>query len=178
MAPRTLRIPQVAAIALLVAGTSPLGASRAFAATSADGAEGRVQPSDSRAAALVRTAAALSPTVATLLGNVRQQDVIVFVQVAFVPNGVAGDLRFVSVAAGHRILMIRVSPWQSPEEQAAILGHELQHAREVADAPDVTDVAGHARLLVRIGRSTGHGTFETDAAVRVARQVRREVSVR
>jgi hypothetical protein len=59
---------------------------------------------------------------------------------------------------------------------AAVRAHELQHAKEIADAPDVRDQAAVRRLMNRIGRSIGD-TFETTAAIRVGWQVWREVGV-
>jgi hypothetical protein len=57
------------------------------------------------------------------------------------------------------------------------LGHELQHALEVAAAADVTNEAGLERLYRRIGRLQVHqvSRFETDAAVRAGEQVLAEV---
>jgi hypothetical protein len=92
---------------------------------------GAVRASDPLSLALLRTAVASSPTVAALVDALEPTDVIVVVQVALTPNGLAGDLRLINAAGGARYLLIRVNSWQSPEEQMALLGHELQHANEV-----------------------------------------------
>jgi len=104
--------------------------------------------------------------------------VIVMVQVTLMPTFVGGDMRMLSATPSWRYLVVRVDASRSPEDQMEFLGHELQHAREVAGATDVRDEAGLARLMARIGRQTGRGTFETDAAVQVSRQVRRELGQR
>jgi len=124
---------------------------------------------------LLRTAVASSPTVAALMGSLEGTDVIVSVQVTLRRFGFAGDLRILTAAGGRRYLMIRVSAEQSPSDQAAYLGHELQHANEIAQAHDVQDDSGLARLMSRIGRKGFRGAFETDAAQRVTRQVQKEV---
>jgi len=144
-------------------------------AVPAAAADGRVRGTDPRAQALVARAEKASPTVAALLAALEPTDVVVMVQVAFVPNELGGDMRLLTAAAGSRYLAVRVAATRSPAEQIEFLGHELRHAQEVAGAADVRDEAGLARLMARIGRATGRGTFETDAAVQVSRQIRREL---
>jgi len=141
----------------------------------ADAAPGAVRPADSRTAELLRAAIVSSPTVAALVGSLEGTDVIVSVQVTLRRFGYAGDLRILTAAGGRRYLMIRVSAEQSPSDQVAYLGHELQHANEVAQAPEVQNDAGLIRLMRRIGRKGFGGAFETDAAQRVTRQVQKEV---
>ena len=46
----------------------------------------------------------------------------------------------------------------------ALLGHELQHAVEVASAPDVMTPAQLATLYRRIGVPMGPGRYDSDAA--------------
>ena len=43
----------------------------------------------------------------------------------------------------------------------ALLGHELQHAAEVADAPDVQTVGQFAALYRRIGVPSGAGRYDS-----------------
>lgn len=149
-------------------------ASRAWAVP-ADSGPSAVRPADSRSAELLPTAIASSPTVAALVDSLEGSDVIVSVQVTLRRFGFAGDLRILTAAGGRRYLMIRVSADQSPSDQVAYLGHELQHANEIAQAPDVHDDAGLVRLMSRIGRKGFRGAFETDAAQRVTRQVQAEL---
>jgi predicted DNA-binding transcriptional regulator YafY len=57
-----------------------------------------------------------------------------------------------------------------------VLGHELQHAMEIAAAPDVRDTVTLRALYLRIGyERTNGGYYETDAALEVGRQVSAEV---
>jgi hypothetical protein len=128
------------------------------------------------AARLVRAAAAASPTVASLVEELGSSDVIAVVELTREPFDALGDLRLQAVAGRVRYLRIRVKADLKPWEQMAMLGHELQHAREVAQAPDVRDEAGLARLMRRIGREVYKGRFETPAAIEVAIRVRREIA--
>jgi len=137
----------------------------------------RLTSNDARARALVEAAIAASPTVASLVEGLGSSDVVVLVQVTLDVR-FAGNLRFVACAGGSRFLVIRVFAAQPPEDQVATLGHELQHACEVGEAAGVRDERSLGELMARIGRATGRRTFETDAAVRVGRQVRAEVTRR
>jgi hypothetical protein len=58
----------------------------------------------------------------------------------------------------------------------ALIGHELQHAAEVAAAPDVKDQAGLASLYKRIGEPGGLAhSFDTRAAQNTGQRVRLEL---
>jgi len=54
-----------------------------------------------------------------------------------------------------------------------MFGHELQHAVEIADAPEVVDVPSLVAFYRRVGQvmSSGGRTFETNAAVATERRV-------
>lgn len=147
----------------------------AVAQPSVDGRQ-RVLTYGPRSLELLRAAVAASPTVASLVEALAPTDVIVVVDVTREGFGAVGDLRIQAVARNARYLRIRVSGVLEPWDQMATLGHELQHANEVARAPDVRDHAGLARLMRRIGRETLRGAFDTDAAARTTAQVRREVA--
>jgi hypothetical protein len=129
-----------------------------------------------RSRELLRAAVAASPTVASLVEALAPTDIIVVIEVTRQGFGAAGDLRIQAIAGNVRYLRIRVSGTLEPWDQMAILGHELQHANEVAQAPDVRDQAGLARLMRRIGRETLRGAFDTNAAAKTTAQVRREVA--
>ena len=131
-----------------------------------------VRPADERARAVVHAALA-SPTVVRLIADLATTDVIVFVQVRMGLRH-AGHLVFGARTPCFRLLVIQLSATQSPEDQVAVLAHELQHAREAAQS-GVQDEAALARLMKRIGRRTDEGTFETQAAILVSREVTREV---
>ena len=56
-----------------------------------------------------------------------------------------------------------------------LLGHELQHAIEVAQEAWVHDQATLTALYQRIGMHGGHHVYDTIAAQQVGRMVRREL---
>jgi hypothetical protein len=89
--------------------------------------------------------------------------------------GVVGHLAFTTSAGGVRYLRIAIVPHLSGCDLIAILGHELQHAVEIADAPTVVDQASMAAFYDAIGaRREGRATFDTADAVATGEQIRRE----
>ena len=85
-------------------------------------------------------------------------------------------LRFVTSRGGYRYVRVSLAAQMRPEARAAILGHELQHACEVA-ASDANDIDGMRRIYQAAGtRMTPAGNmFETPAAILVEKQVRAEL---
>jgi hypothetical protein len=123
---------------------------------------------------LLAESAQASPTVRRLVEALEQSDVVVFLEVRDrVSNGRA-QLTFVGGRGGVRWLRMAIDAGQQVRQQIAFLAHELQHAVEVARAPEVQDIDGFRRLYERIGRPLGAGHFETDAAVAAENQALRE----
>ncbi len=92
------------------------------------------------------------------------------------PITLAGRLLLMPIAKEQRYLRIQVSLTMSPDEMIAVIAHELRHAVEVADAPDVRNETSLVKLYERIGRRSGvPHCYETDAAQDAARHVRREL---
>lgn len=83
----------------------------------------------------------------------------------------SGTMRFVDAAGGRRFLRITIDERLSADQRAAALGHELQHALEVARSGSVVDQASFADLYRRIGNESGPYCdavcYETDDAQRV-----------
>ncbi|MEW5981185.1 MAG: hypothetical protein AB1806_02310 [Acidobacteriota bacterium] len=131
------------------------------------------------AAALIADAADRSSIIESLLQALERTDVVVYVsdqdnRSASMPQAC---LRWLSAAGGLRYVLVQIAPWQTmPLERIAWLGHELQHALEIAQAPDVRDADGVARLYRRIGWEEGHNHFESDAARRIGDLVRDELA--
>jgi hypothetical protein len=130
---------------------------------------------DPGARELIQKATEASPTVAALVAALDRTDVLVLVQMTFAPTGHPGVTRMIG-SADHRIVLVTINTKPLLLDQIMWLGHELQHAREIADAGEVRDQAALRRLMGRIGWRTGatSSEFETDAAVAVGWQVRRE----
>jgi hypothetical protein len=136
---------------------------------------------------------ALTPGAATLLAEATEQSAVirmlvqgfegtdVVVCLSDSMSGFAGEPRaylvFLSAAGGLRYLLVRIDPWRTrPGERLVLLGHELEHAHEVAAAPDVRDAAGMAALYRHIGWERGKGRFETLDAQAIGNRIRNEMA--
>lgn len=85
------------------------------------------------------------------------------------PTGIGGMTRFVTSRGGYRYLRITLSSELTLRVRSAILGHELQHACEVADS-SAADVEGMRELFEHEGHRAGD-YFETKAAIQTERTV-------
>jgi hypothetical protein len=136
----------------------------------------RIRPAAPYIAAFLRDGVASSATFRALVERIGKSDVIVYVMPADLGSRVRGQLRFMGASRGTRYLQIEIG-WQLSAARAiASLGHELQHAVEVADAPWVQDVEGMEREFARIGYSStpqrfGETSFDTHAAVHAGYRV-------
>jgi hypothetical protein len=114
-----------------------------------------------------------SPTFQQLVLALEDSNVIVYVTAGACDLGrIAGCLlRFVTVAGHDRYLRIVIGHVSSDERAISIVGHELQHALEVADARSVIDGASMLAMFRRTGlreceRVIGE-CYETQAATSV-----------
>ena len=138
----------------------------------------RVRALASDVQALIARGMAKSSTFSRLMVDIDNTDVIAYVEFNDrLPMGTAGRLVWaVSAPQGPRYLRIQISPEGTPNQQVAVLAHELQHALEVAVAPDVRDVQSFARLYDRIGTgNTATRCYDTDAAQLIGRRVMLEI---
>lgn len=134
---------------------------------------------------LIQQGLARSGTLQALTSHLERAGVIVFLSYDHqMPAAIAGRTRIISAAGGWRYLATELSDRLSRVDLLSLLAHELQHAVEIADAPDVVDDATLTALYRRIGTDTGHNTvegsvwFETQAAVETGRRVFCELSGR
>ena len=123
-----------------------------------------------------------SPTFRALVDVLDASDVIVYVERDDRQRrGVAGSMRFVTHAGGHRYVRITLYGGRVTRNTAALLGHELRHAVEVAAARWVVDQDTCAVLYRGIGHySSCRGSeecFDTAGAVETGYQVLRELQV-
>lgn len=89
--------------------------------------------------------------------------------------------QFIVRGGSHRFVRITLNTTADSDESTALLGHELQHAAELADDPSVDDVEAYERLYLRIGyQSCGslRRCFDTAAAVQAGHAVMRELTGR
>jgi hypothetical protein len=81
------------------------------------------------------------------------------------------------LAGPNRILRVMVDERKTGIDAAASIAHELQHALEVLQVPDIKTAAAMHGLFERIG-TWRKFSFETDAAVRVTDTVHSELNAR
>lgn len=137
----------------------------------------RVRGADPGARYLLSIGSAASPTIRSLLQRVEASDIILIVRVspramplAYCPYG--GKVQFVSVAGGQRYVFLWLdADWGDSRDLVGLLGHELCHVTEIAEAPQVVGQAEMVSLFLRIGHRTSPHTFETDEAQDVEARV-------
>ena len=139
----------------------------------------RVRSMDRRINQLLEIGVERSPTFAQLVRTLSTSDVIVYVERSRdLPKTLAGRLVLLPIAGAHRYLRIQIRGDLTAAESIALIGHELQHALEIAGAPTVRDATTMLSLYQKIGHpsaGTLH-TFDTDAAQAAGRQVRVELA--
>ena len=118
-----------------------------------------------------------SGTFAHLVLALNKSDVIVYIESGKpLPTTIVGRLLLAAGPEGSRYLRIQVSGHPGTNDMIALVGHELRHALEVAESPEVRDEAGLIALYQRIGHpSTGQHQYDTAAAQDTGRQVKAEL---
>ena len=117
-----------------------------------------------------------SPTLAAIVTKLQHSDVFVYIEeVPRLPGALEGRMMMLPRAHQHRYIRIQIALRGDNEDSVAVLGHELQHAVEVAEALDVSDQDGLAKLYQRIGIRGGEHVYDTVAAQQMGKTVRREL---
>ena len=145
-------------------------------------AQTRLRLTDSRLGAVVEAGRRQSRSFRALTNQLETTDVVVYVQCARLPSHLAGELTFLAAAGGIRYVLVRIG-WDLPvPRKIAILGHELQHALEVARSPDIVSARTMAKAYERFGFSRSRGAertdFDTLAAIDAGTTIWRELSER
>jgi hypothetical protein len=136
-----------------------------------------VRAVDSSMRSLLTSGFRKSAAFASLVRRLQNSDVIVYVEeVPRLPSAIEGRLIIMPTTHGQRYVRVQIARRGAPNDWLAVLGHELQHAVEVADAENVRDQAGMIELYERIGTRTGTHIYDTVAAQEMGRTVKREVS--
>jgi hypothetical protein len=139
----------------------------------------RVRSMDRRINELLEIGLRRSPTFAQLVTTLNTSDVIVYVERSHdLPKALAGRMVMLPITGRHRYLRIQIRTDLTAAETISLIGHELRHALEIADAPTVRDATGMLSLYQKIGHpsaGTLH-TYDTDAAQAAGRQVRMELA--
>ena len=134
-----------------------------------------IRPVSDIAQRIVSDATRASPTVASMIAEIEQSDLIVYVDVTTNAGSEVGATRLAGANVAVRFLHVTIDLSLAPHRRVTILAHELQHVLEVANAPDVRDAAGMQQLFERIGHRLGRQQYETSAATDVERAVDREL---
>ena len=141
-----------------------------------------MRPLDRTVAALIVRGYAASPAFRRLVGVIERSDLIVHVEQVILPgDGLAASTRFVTHAGGRRYVRITLYGIWSLHQAIALIGHELQHAGELATAGWVVDQATCLELFHRIGHRTcdrRRVCYETEAAMAAGAEVWKDVSLR
>lgn len=104
------------------------------------------RPLDPIAVEAFEQALARSAIVRELVEQLESSDVIVHIESSrSLPFGIGGTTRFVTSRGGYRYVRITISADLSGRTRSAILGHELQHACEVAHS-SAADL-GYSRVV-------------------------------
>ena len=133
----------------------------------------RVRTLDGHVSDMLASGYQRSATFRDLVDLLEGSDVIVHVERRPILTETA-FLHFVTHAGGSRYLRITLDTKLTADVGVALLGHELQHATEVALAPWVVDVATFGGLYRAIGHvscDTPRRCFDTTAAVDAGRRV-------
>ena len=139
-----------------------------------------IRPVTAELEQLVDTGYRQSPTFRTIVDGLAGSFVIVHLAPAAVlPSGVSGGLYFVTTANGHRYLRIFIRTDLDPAVLIAVLGHELQHAVEIAQTRHVVD-PGTMRDFYRLTgipscSDSRHECYDTTLARRAGNSVYAEV---
>jgi hypothetical protein len=153
----------------------------AAAVSTHDPSTDHVRTSEPAIVALLDAGRRSSPTFRELLKTLDESDVIVYVKPKLTRPGLNAYLAHNIVASGgYRYLRIAVELRGAWRHLVASLGHELQHAVEVARAPTVRDDAGLVQMFERsnlkFGCQAGAGEcYETKAAKDVEATILEEV---
>jgi len=135
-----------------------------------------VRTTDPRVQAWLRTGAADSQTFRDLLTILGDSDLIVHVQ-AVDRLTTAGQTYFVTSTPTVRYVRVEVVAGGNANEMIALIGHELQHAVEIALEPRIRDRQALSQFYRTLsGNSTAKTEYDSVAARVTADRVRREMA--
>jgi len=120
-----------------------------------------------------------SPTFHALIARLEATDVIVYIEpVSKLPGSLAGRLVLLPYGGTQRYLRVQIALGRPPAEVIGLIGHELRHALEIAEARDVHDDKTLVALYKRIGDRSSDALhrYDTSAARWAGRRVQHEVA--
>jgi hypothetical protein len=169
MMTRSIRTLALCVLALAVPAAAP----------AADLRDSHIRSTEAELIAALADGARLSPTLQSLIDRLEASDVIVYLTFDRSPSpGLAGHLSLLAAVPGRRYLRVAIDRRNVGCQRIAILGHELQHAVEIAESPSVTSDATVVALYRRIGfrsRETRVDCFDSLGAILAGQIVKKEV---
>jgi hypothetical protein len=143
----------------------------------------RVRSTERFMIALIREGYERSPTFRELVDTLQHSNMIVFVQPGPCAGGrIRSCLTSVNGSAAERHIRIKVDTRTSKGALIAAMGHELQHAVEIAEHPEIVDAAGVLRLYRQIAFGRCHDGLseecETTRALASETKVLKELHAR
>ena len=137
----------------------------------------RVRPVSDFEATVVREGLCVSPTLRALADRLDASDLTVHVSVTrFRDRRLAGGLRFLAATPTDRVLLIQIAFGLDRYARIAMLGHELQHAVEMAETARIRDQEGFRRFYASHGVAAFESAYETDAARQAEIAIRKELT--
>jgi hypothetical protein len=139
----------------------------------------RVRPYDGRTAQLMLEGLERSVTMRAIVDRLEQLDVIVYIEMQpALRKKLAGTLTWMAGTVSNRYVRISLNPEVMHNALIAALGHELQHALEVAEAPSIVDTASLQAYYQKHGVATAQhiNGWDSLAARVIGDEVRRELA--
>ncbi len=155
---------------VLLAGAGTIGTA------STRNGESHVRTDQQQARALLATAVDRSETIRYLINRVEASDVVAYVVLKPFLKVPTSTTTLVSAAGGFRYVLVSLNERNSGDDMIVLLGHELQHVLEIAEAAEVVDARSFDRFYARIGSRWGDDLYETEAALAVGRRVRQDLA--
>jgi hypothetical protein len=145
----------------------------------ATGGAPRIRPNDLRSAKLLLEGLQRSPTLRSLVDALDGKDVIVYVEMQpRLKARLAGSLTWITGTPKFRYVRISWNPEVGTSAAIATLGHELQHALEIAHEPSITSASSLEAFYRRHGIDMrSNNGWDTIAARERGDAVRRELAV-
>jgi len=139
---------------------------------------GALRPEHPELKKMIETGSRESPTFRHLVEQLDATSLVVYLRFNPCGGAVAACLRFVAPQGSTRRVLIVLDRFgRSRSDLIALLAHELQHALEIAAAPQVIDDASFRDFYESTGLHASAG-YETTAATRTTRLVASELSER
>ena len=136
----------------------------------------RLRPMQPIGRKLVADGLKRSGTFRRLVRELDRSDLIVYVDVrGDMASHLVGSLRFAARSTTHRFLTISLNRHYDQPTLIAFLGHELQHANEVAGARDVNSAEDLRAFYQRIGFRVGRNAYDSREAQVAGQVVRKEL---